>query len=336
MTELKSKQQRLRRYNAQHDSVKELCKGLKIANFNTLLLHSDQIDELMTVLKAMKKLKKKTNEMVRTGELRLPTLVDDVVKIEPDMGLYNELKKKYTATAAKQFKFEHESKSQFVKHVFNENVDLMRIQLRPEAISAIHKLRSEIDISNYSPAQSHHDRMSCRDTKTVKAKIERITAIQEVAYEQEDAEDALKPKTKPKPKPKRKKPKAKKAPEPDSDSDNESDSDIECYLENANKDKDTNSKPELADSKKQITKLWNKEILESLESNDYECEYDGDFDEAREDAYIIESVIDDYVGRTKRQTRGRYAEVGVWAQRNPASLKKIITSIVTTIQRNNK
>jgi hypothetical protein len=139
--------------------------------------------------------------------------------------------------------------------------------------------------------------------------------------------EVVEPKTKPKiqlkkkpikKKPIKKKP-IKKTQEPESDYDSDIEADIKKMLIKEKTDQDANKPEEMKSWRNKIYNLWKIEIIDTLTDS---CSND----------ITSDDIIDNYVERTKRQ-RGTKADIGLWAMRNPVSVKKIITSILKKIQK---
>jgi hypothetical protein len=331
MSANKIRQQRLRRFNQNENAIKSMCNGLKITSFDNLLMHSDEIDRLLPILKLVKKHKAKMIELIKNKELIIPEI--QPLPLEPNETLYNELLNRYdiNKTSTKQMKFANESKTKFTKYIFNANQDLMLHHIAPDALCAIYKLKSDIDISKYSPAQKHFDIANGISKKQLKEKRERLKEKEEKAEktekeekEEQEEQEATKKTTKKTTKKATKK--IKKEPEPDSESDSESDIDIEEFERKEREDKDKNTPDDIRQYKKLFSKYWNQVIRDDLSSvYDYA---DDENDESRRHDELV-----DYLIPRSKNIKGKNRELGVWAVRNPKSLKKVLLSIVKSVQK---
>jgi hypothetical protein len=323
--EQKAKSQRLLRLKKKGTDIESMCVGLNISNFDDLVKYSDEISRLEPILKLVKAYKKTMCKLIDAGDLRLLAEEPTNDTVEPNMALYEELRGKYPDnTATKQFKFEHESKSQFKKYVYQNNTDIMRFHMSQANVLAIERLRNEIDISNYSPAQIHHDRMSGRDKNSAKIKIAEITKIQDTQYAKED--------TAPEKQVKKKIIKKIIVKELESEHDSDSDCDVDELIEkyeNKSKtciDKDKHiTSVDMGDYKKQLRTKFKKQIIYDFEMDmgSYIDDDDDDDDEKKQ----FERMIESYMGSSKRD-RGA---LGKWSNRNPASLRKCVASVMKSL-----
>jgi hypothetical protein len=314
----KIRQQRLRRFKQNEDSIKSQCEGLHITSFENLLMHSSEIERLIPILKLVQKHKVKMNKLIQDNELRIPA-IDEPLPVEPNETLYNELLNRYdtTKTATKQFKFNNESKEKFRKYIFENNQDLIRCHIAQDALFAIDKFRNQIDISKYLPSQKHFDIANGVSRKQLKLKTEKLKEIEQKQEEPEPEPEIKKEKPKPKPKPK-----SKTELEPDS----ESDFDIEEFERMEKMDKDKNTPDDIKYYKKLFTKFWKQAITDDL-SGSYEYNSDDEDEDNRHDKLV------DYLIPRSKNIRGKNKELGNWASRNPMSLKKILLAIIKAMQK---
>ena len=113
-------------------------------------------------------------------------------------------------------------------------------------------------------------------------------------------------------------------------------------------DQDNNTAEDIKTWKKKLNKLWKEDILNIFENINDVDDDDGEYDktlsheqyEKKVNDRLLKkygaesvSIVKLYINRTKNQTRGSKADIGKWAGRNPASLNKVMTSIVNTIKK---
>ena len=324
--------QKIRRHKAKEEDLKNLfntthiecCKFDKIVNATV-----DELDNLTAFIKKIKIHRKATDRMI-TEHLIIPQEIKEEVLI--NTGMYEHLNNVYNGILGKRLKYKYcHRKDKFRETVISDNQLQFNNCLSIEIENTIKKFFNDIDISSYEPTtrdleKEKKEREAKR--KIIMPKPQPEIIIPEPLSPPIPEHVITKPKrTKPKPKPKSKP--IEIIPEPTSDSDSDIEEDVKRLESRENTDQDDNTPYDIKQWQTKIYRLWKDEIDNALNSpNDYEN------DEAEEKGF--NNIINIYINRTKAQIRGRTELIGLWAGRNPVSLKKIIVSIVKKIQKKYK
>lgn len=316
-----NQQQRIRRMKQREAdfATKFIDNNINCVSLDSLYRASEaEITALIPIMKKIIQHNSKTAELINERCYK----PDEISNDQYNIALFEHLNDTYKGHKGKTLKYKYDHrKDKFRQIIIEENQLQFNNCLSEDAENSIKKLFNDIDISNYT----------ITDTFLKNEKKEQDSKRPMIILEPEPEITIPKPKLKPKPEipiPKPK-PKPKQSKKPDSDSDSDSDSDIEADLKRLeareNTDQDKNTTEDIKNWRNKIYKLWKADIEDILNSPN---DYDNDDEEAG-----INDIIDMYVSRTKRQTRGIKADVGQWATRNTQSTKKIITSIIRKIQK---
>ena len=336
----KTQQQSLRRMKERTTAFESQFAENKIECVSLNKLYTATNAELTALLPIIKKMiqhNDKVNKLI-TERCFKP---DEIKSDEYNIKLYDYLMIQYKGVKGQNLKYNNcHRKDKFRESVLLDNQLEFNNMISIENENTIKKLFNDIDIDSYEP--------STRALEKTQKEITEKRAVHIEAVEQEiiipDAPEITTPKSIPTPVKKPKRVRRTKAemlearkPKPEipqvielivEDVAEYSDSDIEEDIKKLelrdNNDQDNNTDYDIQQWRSKINRLWKSDI-----EDDFSLIFDDDDDDTR-----FNKIIETYVNRTKRQVRGRNEKIGYWANRNPISLKKIITSIIKSI--NNK